>query len=312
MLLFGFFLLISIQHVYGDTQQNIDDLSSTTIGSNQENLPFNLEFVILPFVFFIALLIITKFDVSEHFSLSVTTKKTTSSFLMLILLTSIIFTPFSISMSYYPSAFAQTDDSRNGTANNTQINLESANVEQIANMSLQHLPIEINKPVIWIENITLSEASNSTIIEVPADAKILEIEKENNQNVIQSMVQQDASIPIDEQFSAASLEQMGGLIQEQKPTKFIKINDTSSEYQITYQTSPPIKIEQELSTQNQFVKEVLITHNSALHYTNVTSFVDIPEDLVLQGIEFKPYWITNDTKISILDDPRFNVKFVDS
>ena len=72
-------------------------------------------------------------------------------------------------------------------------------------------------------------------------------------------------------------------------------------------------------------KKVTVSHESALHYTNVTAYSDIPEELVIDGTDFKLLWhlqssipvngtiVSNSTtRVDVTDDPRFAVEFVDT
>ena len=79
-----------------------------------------------------------------------------------------------------------------------------------------------------------------------------------------------------------------------------------------FETPAPYAIESEQTTQTKFQKNVTVAHNSTLHYTDVRSFTNLPENLVQQQTEFKLYWIINDTKVDVTEDPRFDVIFVDT
>ena len=62
----------------------------------------------------------------------------------------------------------------------------------------------------------------------------------------------------------------------------------------------------------QFQKNVTISHNSTLHYDNVKSYVDIPENFIKRNADFNLYWIINNTKVDVSNDSRFNATLVDT
>jgi len=90
------------------------------------------------------------------------------------------------------------------------------------------------------------------------------------------------------------------------------IIENSTEYQIKFTTQAPNATEIDYSTETKFQRNVTISHNSTLHYTNVKSYSDIPENLVEHNVQFKLNWVINNTKVDVTNDPRFNVTFVDT
>jgi len=88
------------------------------------------------------------------------------------------------------------------------------------------------------------------------------------------------------------------------------IIENATEYQIKFTTQAPNATEYDYSTETKFQRNVTISHNSTLHYTNVKSYSDIPEYLVEHNVQFKLNWMINDTKVDVTNDPRFNVTFV--
>ncbi|MGI0060777.1 MAG: LamG-like jellyroll fold domain-containing protein, partial [Nitrosotalea sp.] len=56
------------------------------------------------------------------------------------------------------------------------------NVTTVTNFTLIHAPIQINKQVIWTQNVTLSNQTNRVAVELPQDAQIIDINVANNTN----------------------------------------------------------------------------------------------------------------------------------
>ncbi|MGI0060530.1 MAG: hypothetical protein ACREBJ_12265, partial [Nitrosotalea sp.] len=74
----------------------------------------------------------------------------------------------------------------------------------------------------------------------------------------------------------------------------------------------PYVVETNQSTSQLYHKTVIVEHNSTLHYTNVQSYSNIPENLVSKGVHFKLFWMINGSKIDVTNDSRFTVQFVDT
>jgi len=110
----------------------------------------------------------------------------------------------------------------------------------------------------------------------------------------------------------ASLQQVDEMLQEDKPLKVLLLNGTDENVELTFTTPAPIAIEHDNSTNDKFNKKVTVSHESALHYTNVTAYSDLPEDLVEAGTDFKLFWNINNTRVNVTNDPRFAVEFVDT
>ena len=88
----------------------------------------------------------------------------------------------------------------------------------------------------------------------------------------------------------ASLQQVDEMIQEEKPLKVLLLNNTDANIELTFTTPAAYTEEQDNSTNAKFDKKVTVAHDSALHYTNVTAFSDIPEELVIGGTDFRLFW----------------------
>jgi hypothetical protein len=90
------------------------------------------------------------------------------------------------------------------------------------------------------------------------------------------------------------------------------LNNTFDNIELIFATPAASTVEQDNSTNSKFNKKITVTHESALHYSNVTTFSDIPEDLVVENTDFKLFWSINNTRIDVTDDSRFAVEFVDT
>ena len=110
----------------------------------------------------------------------------------------------------------------------------------------------------------------------------------------------------------ASLQQVNEMLQEDKPLKVLVLNNTDPNVELTFTTPAPTTLEHDNSTNDTFNKKVTVSHESALHYTNVTAYSALPEDLVEADTDFKLFWNINNTRVNVTDDPRFAVEFVDT
>ena len=138
------------------------------------------------------------------------------------------------------------------------------------------------------------------IIENP-DTVIQTIENETT-----AVIEQDVVTPV------AELSEVSQALENEDETKLLVVNETATEYTVTFETDAPYTIEEEQSTNDMYNKTVTVTHNSTLHYTDVKSYSDIPEELVAEGVEFKLYWDINGTKTDVTYDPRFQVEYIDT
>ncbi len=216
----------------------------------------------------------------------------------------------------------------------------------VTNFTLTHEPIQINQPVIWTQNVTLSNQTDIVAVELPQDAKVIRIDTANNTNSSISTQQLASSIGISNNkdistanlfklefvnntnstintmtrfvdmknntITTASLDNIPGSVQNDKPTKLLVVNDTAQKYNIQFETPAPYVVETNQSTPQLYNKTVIVEHNSTLHYTNVQSHSNIPENLVAKGVHFKLFWMINGSKVDVTNDHRFSVQFVDT
>jgi len=188
-------------------------------------------------------------------------------------------------------------------------------IPTVQEVTLEHDSIEIGEPVVWTQQVTLSNETQSVAIELPADAQILEVEATVNDTSITIVYNADSLAYTDDEnvvVPVAELTQVSELIENYTDTKLLVINETATEYTVTFETDAPYTIEEEQSTNDMYNKTVIVAHNSTLHYTDVKSYSDIPEDLVAQGVEFSLFWNINGTKTDVTYDSRFQVEYVDT
>jgi len=197
----------------------------------------------------------------------------------------------------------------------------------------------IGQNVTWTQEIILTNETQTLAVELPDDAEILTIDtmgsnqtemvsfvNDTNISTLQ-IVDSNQTEQIMEQLQTenytsvwingtetliASLDLASDMVQEEMPTKLLVINETAYEYMLEYVTPAPYTLEEDHSEDSMYNMTVTVAHNSTLHYTDVKSYSDIPEDLVAQGVEFSLYWNINGTKTDVTDDPRFQVEFVDT
>ena len=185
--------------------------------------------------------------------------------------------------------------------------------EKIDDYSLTHNEIEIGKAVTWTQNVVLPEKTENVVVELPADAQIEQIKTSTGENVdLSTLDGTTITEAIDNDQPIASLSLIPAMLQEDPSTQLVVINEPATEYNIQFETPAPYTVETESSTPDLYQKEVTVAHDSALHYTDVKSYSDIPEDLVVQGIPFKLYWLIDGVKTDVTSDPRFAVEFIDT
>ena len=228
-------------------------------------------------------------------------------------------------------------------ATTIETNSTSSTVSQ---MELVHDSIEIGVPVTWVQTVTLSNQTDMLAIEIPNDAEITEVTTTNNEiddtiyktNEIESPnitgvekgetleriinnedipEAQNTKLKIEnstnsQELPKALLNEIPEMLQQEKPIKTLVVNDTANKVKIKYETPAPYSLEEDHSTAEKYEKSVTVAHNSTLHYTNVKSHTDLPEELTSQGVEFKLFWKLNGVKTDVTLDSRFSVEFVDT
>src|SRR3990170_2304675 len=186
--------------------------------------------------------------------------------------------------------------------------------------TLSHNEIVIGTPVNWIQTIVLNETNENNIqVELPADAENIQAEiitsidqsfeiPPENLQVTESLLESADLVPLE----IVTMEKINEILQDNKDTKFVLINESSSEYLLEFETPAPYTIEEDYSNDDVFNKTVTVAHDSALHYTDIKSYSDIPEDLVEESMEFNLFWDINGTITDVTFDPRFQIEFIDT
>ena len=189
--------------------------------------------------------------------------------------------------------------------------------------TLNHTEIIIGESVHWIQTIESDDEILNIQVEIPADAENIKVEiLEHNDaslEISQEKIDIIQSIPTLEsdkveriQLESVSMDKIDQVFQEGKDTKLIVINENATEYSLEFETPAPYTTEEDNSNEDMFNKTVTVAHDSALHYTDVKSYSDIPEDLDGKVAEFKLYWMINGSKVDVTQDTRFAVTLVDT
>ena len=198
-------------------------------------------------------------------------------------------------------------------------------------------PIEIGKTVKWMQVVTLNDTEDNIAIEIPEDAKILEITIEDDTQQIEiidenqilteesiSLLDENETETIVENSvnSTAIIDNQESLLvklesvefPDEENTKLVLVSDENNveQIQIEYETPAAYTIENESDGPDHYEKTVTVKSDSAIHYENVRSYSDIQEEYVLLGIPFTLDWIINGTTVNVIDDPRFDVTFEDT
>ena len=180
------------------------------------------------------------------------------------------------------------------------------------------------KTVNWVQTIEVVEDNLENVqVEIPADAKNIQVEIIDAE--LETLEITDERIEVlapssqlelgDEKIislETTTMEKIDQVFQEEMDTKVVVINENASEYLLEFETPAPYITEEINSNDDLFNKTVTVAHDSTLHYTDVKSYSDLPEDLVESGIEFSLFWHINGTKTDVTSDPRFQVEFVDT
>jgi uncharacterized repeat protein (TIGR01451 family) len=191
----------------------------------------------------------------------------------------------------------------------------SKSTDNISDFILDHLPIEIGKEVKWQQTVTFTEEAQFAEIEVPMDAEFTSVSKLDGVQIPLDSISDVLEIS-SASFRATLSDHHPDLRQEDSNTKLISIPNPSNGVVIEFTTSPPGLEEQLLKHSSQsFEKHVTVSHNSALHYSNVLTQSDIPEDVfdTASGNNLRLLWIDeNGQKIDVTNNPQYAVNLVDT
>jgi len=128
-------------------------------------------------------------------------------------------------------------------------------------------------------NITISKLSSKT----------LTIEEDTGDIKVLNLTQQKAEI--------------------EKPVEWsmtIAINNTN--HVIDYKTPAPWKNESITMEMGKLIKSITIGSSSSVHYSNVISYTSLLEPVYNPRL----FWFDNGTRLDVTNDPRFNVKLLDT
>jgi len=146
------------------------------------------------------------------------------------------------------------------------------------------LPAVIGEPVTWIKEVSVEDPiSNVNItLEVPSEAKNLVVDGKTERRIT---------------------------TQNAQPREIHITANKTKNLTITYQTPAPEKTEKQSTHKGKLEKNVSIHSEASVHYHNVTSYTEIPET---PRALVKFFWLVNQTKTNVIDDPRFNVILIDT
>ncbi|MBI3623061.1 hypothetical protein HY212_03200 [Candidatus Pacearchaeota archaeon] len=162
---------------------------------------------------------------------------------------------------------------RNITETNiTNVNETAENMTQDFNITTIQLPGKIGESVKWKQTIT-PKKTGKTKISIPKDAQKIKLKE----------------IKADVSEKEMSPSQSGPSVLE------ISIGDSSSIYELEYETPAPSVLEETISRG----KRIKISSPDGIHYTNVLAFTNLPESLKLKDpSRIKIHWIEQNTYLS--------------
>ncbi len=164
-------------------------------------------------------------------------------------------------------------------------------IQMPTNITIQ-FPAEINKPVVWkkkitvagaveipsLQNLTVKKNVNGALQDIPEQSILV---KEGTSTTLLSIYK--GALPI--QASLAT----GAAIVSQPKKIFVSVDEEAGEYEITYETPPPLAAERNNSSQ-----EKEITVYSDYHYENITAYTTLPKESPETSI--KLYHLVNGSK----------------
>ncbi len=180
-------------------------------------------------------------------------------------------------------------------------------------VQLEHEPIEIGEPVIWNQEINLIHEIDSVSIELPEDAEIINIQTTDEQ----TQTVTDIELSSIDEVPTPSIDSIlvsidDKMLQEEMPLKLITIEEQTTEINVEFETPAPYTVEQETLTETNYEKEVTVAHESTLHYTDVKTYSDLPEEYVEMGVEFNLYWEVDGQQVDVTFDPDFAVEYLNN
>src|SRR3990170_3953356 len=249
------------------------------------------------------------------------TKNTLFTIFICSILLSGSFFAISSSLNFSPFVFAQEQQAESTTdppadTSTTDPPADTSTTDPPADTStdpsivtLQHDDVEINQPVQWTATVDVADPQQTIAIEVPSDAQNTLVMNSDGQ-IVEASVISDPSL-LDTTTDVAEITDPK-VMEENAETDLVVVDEPGEILNIEFETSAPYTEEAELVTEDSYQKTVTVKSDSELHYTNVKSYSDLPEDLAASGVEFKLYWMIDGVKTDVTTDPRFAVEFVDT
>src|SRR3990170_8084199 len=249
------------------------------------------------------------------------TKNTLFTIFICSILLSGSFFAISSSLNFSPFVFAQEQQAESTTdppadTSTTDPPADTSTTDPPADTStdpsivtLQHDDVEINQPVQWTATVDVADPQQTIAIEVPSDAQNTLVMNSDGQ-IVEASVISDPSL-LDTTTDVAEITDPK-VMEENAETDLVVVDEPGEILNIEFETSAPYTEEAELVTEDSYQKTVTVKSDSELHYTNVKSYSDLPEDLAASGVEFKLYWMIDGVKTDVTSDPRFAVEFVDT
>src|SRR3990170_391626 len=249
------------------------------------------------------------------------TKNTLFTIFICSILLSGSFFAISSSLNFSPFVFAQEQQAESTTdppadTSTTDPPADTSTTDPPADTStdpsivtLQHDDVEINQPVQWTATVDVADPQQTIAVEVPSDAQNTLVMNSDGQ-IVEASIISDPSL-LDTSTDVAEITDPQ-VMEENVETDLVVVDEPSQILNIEFETSAPYTEEAELVTEDSYQKTVTVKSDSELHYSNVKSYSDLPEDLVASGVEFKLYWMIDGVKTDVTSDPRFAVEFVDS
>jgi len=204
----------------------------------------------------------------------------------------------------------------NATAPETNITPENitANLSEL-NISLPNVTENIseNRTANITENITLPENITQNITENATSPENVTIPENISANITENTTYENITIP--ENLTSQIIENITPVIVPpaeigNNMTLAIPESEMQSEYTITFTTPAPEKAEGIAeSNERYWSKNITISSDAQIHYTNTTAYTSIIES---RAEQVKLFWLANGTRTDVTHDGRFGVTLEDT
>ncbi|MDH3611279.1 MAG: hypothetical protein OEM79_05900, partial [Nitrosopumilus sp.] len=186
----------------------------------------------------------------------------------------------------------------------------------VMDSTLTHAPIEIGKDVQWQQTVLFSNETSMAEIEIPSDASLSRVITSDDQEILLATIYESDKSPSSAQSKVAMVDFIPEIIQNKSDTKLISIPSPSDGVVIEFTTGAAGISENILKeSSNSFEKHVTVSHDSALHYSDVLTQSDIPEAIIktIDTKNLRLLWIDeNGQAIDVTKDPQYDVTLVDT